>query len=72
VFKQNLRNAAIKLCRAKANDGIDPVSGYTQQDILDYIVSLPTVGSDEVQQVTAAKAMLRRLGFTKEADTLFA
>ena len=35
----HLRNAEMKLGRAIANDGVDPVSGYTTDDIVAYIRS---------------------------------
>lgn len=34
---REIQNAAVKLQRAVANDGIDPVSGYRDSDIAAYL-----------------------------------
>jgi len=70
-FKYQLRNAAIKLQRAvSSDDNIDPQSGYSTSEIVDFIIELPDLGNDE--QMSQARATLRRNGLaTKAAELVF-
>jgi hypothetical protein len=65
-FERQLRNAAAKLSRV--TDGIDPQSGYAAINIVNFIVELPELGNEK--QLAQAAAILRRNGYTKQADEL--
>jgi len=59
--KQNLSNALIKLERS-LETGVDPISGFTTKDILEWIEEhepLDPITSDEWSKI--AKASIRRL-----------
>ncbi len=58
---QNLSNALIKLERS-IETGVDPVSGFTTQEILDWIEeNQPLEPVQDVEWEQIAKAALRRL-----------
>ena len=67
-FERQLVAASTKLQRAAASDeGFDPSSGFSAQEIVDFAVLLPEMGDEE--QLAKAKAVLRRNGFAEEASS---
>lgn len=64
---QQLANASTKLRRAKANNGVDPVSGFDAEAIINWIIAFPAFGDEAV--IAQAKAVLRRHGYENEADS---
>lgn len=67
-FEFKLRNAAAKLRRAADNENrYDPVSGFSTDEIVKFIVDLPALGNEE--QLAQSRAVLRRNGFTEEAES---
>lgn len=67
-FKIQLKTASMKLSRAKENDeNFDPQSGFSVEEIINFIVDLPCLGNDE--QIAKTKAVLRRNGFSEIADS---
>lgn len=59
--KRNLENALVKLERS-IETGVDPVSGFTTQDILEWIEeNQPLEPISDVEWERIAKASLRRL-----------
>lgn len=65
---QNLQNAIVKLERS-LETGIDPTSGFTTQDILDWMAeNQPLEPISDIEWERIAKAAIRRL--ILKADTL--
>ena len=65
--KQNLRNALIKLERS-IETGVDPVSGFTTQDILEWIEqNQPLEPLADTEWERLAKASIRRLVLKAES-----
>lgn len=58
-FEVQLRAAVLKLSRIE--NGIDPISGFTELDIRNFIVDLPE--KDNKDQQAIAAAALRRYGY---------
>lgn len=67
-FAYQLMNAEVKLQRALANEGTDEISGFSTEDIADFICDLPVLGND--QQLHKAKAVLMRNGLKEKAGEL--
>lgn len=68
VREVQLKAAALKLSRAvKNNENFDPQSGFSIDEIINFIVNLPCLGNEE--QLAKAKAVLRRNDFSEIADS---
>jgi hypothetical protein len=64
-----LENAAIKLQRAVASpEAFDPISGYTAQEIAEYIAENIPLGNKQAE--AAARATLRKYGFEELAEEI--
>ncbi len=64
---QNLRNALVKLERS-IGSGIDPTSGFTTQDILEWIEeNQPLSPISDLEWERVAKAAIRRLVLKAES-----
>jgi len=57
-----LNNALVKLTRAIESDGVDPISGYTTDEILDWIEGNQPLGPEGEEWGLVVSAAKRRLG----------
>jgi len=68
VNRIELQNATLKLQRAVASGGIDPVSGFSAQEIAEWIAENAPFELQDKELVASCRAILRKYGFSKLAE----